>query len=626
MSSIFNLFGYNNSVLSGAMDMIVIKQEDNTFKSTPLMVRFGQFRILKAKETNVEIYINDNKIDLPMRLSEQGEAYILKERKTVKEKLNIILDSPVTKNISDASISDDFVYVPGADKGLSLSLSPRNTNNNFEDDIDDNNNIDMKEVINTTNSAFNVKRRESIKKVKNKTTLKHKRKMSFDLFLYSGTTRSKVIKNNKLIISKETSFQIDAISNKIINNNFSISNNIKIELSNSWNTISKNKDDSKFDIQKIFTESQYTKEEFFKDPWKIINNTNLAIKHGKHIYTWKVIAPLLISYLAYGESLPEQTLNSLTAQQNGFLMWKTIENNAYKIELTTKNIINDDNSNTNTNTSTTSETNASSNRSKHSQNTKKRKYKKSYYFTSEHLSQMNLNYGKNTVQFKIKTPYYGTHVLVADIYLWNYNDKIIISDYDGTITRTDVIGMFFGWTHKKVALLYNNLDRNGYKIIYLTARPVCTHERTKNTLFSLTQDSLKMPKGPVLMSPDGFFISLKKEVIDRTPQEFKIECLTNVLNLFSGTQPFYAGIGNKQSDVYAYEAVGVPRDKIFIINEKGEVRTPANKFHLTTFKQIHEEIDLMFPDVKGGNTYFYDVDYYKPKLDDKEVDVDEWFK
>jgi phosphatidate phosphatase LPIN len=448
--------------------------------------------------------------------------------------------------------------------------------------------------------------------------------MSFDLFLYSGTTRSKVIKNNKLIISKETSFQIDTISNRIINNNFSVSNNIKIELSNSWNTISKNKDDSKFDIHKIFTESQYTKEEFFKDPWKIINNTNLAIKHGKHIYTWKVIAPLLISYLAYGESLPEQTLNSLTAQQNGFLMWKTIENNAYKIELTTKNIINDNNSNTNT--STTSETNASSSRSKHSQNTKKRKYKKSYYFTSEHLSQMNLNYGRNTVQFKIKTPYYGNNVLVADIYLWNYNDKIIISDYDGTITRTDVIGMFFGWTHKKVALLYNNLDRNGYKIIYLTARPVCTHERTKNTLFSLTQDSLKMPKGPVLMSPDGFFISLKKEVIDRTPQEFKIEFLTHVLNLFSGTQPFYAGIGNKQSDVYAYETVGVPRDKIFIINEKGEVRTPANRFHLTTFKQIHEEIDLMFPDVKGGNTYFYDVDYYKPKLDDKEVDVDEWFK
>ena len=623
MSSIFNLFGYNNSVLSGAMDMIVIKQEDNSFKSTPLMVRFGQFRILKAKETNVEIYINDTKIDLPMRLSEQGEAYVLKERKTGKDKLNIAID---------ASISDDFGYAPAADKGLSSSLSPRSTNNNnFEEDIGDNNNQTnitvMKDTATTSNNkATHAKRRENANRTNNNTSSVHKRKMSFDLFLYSGTTRSKVIKNKKLIISKETSFQIDASPNAT-NNGFSLSNDIKIELSNSWSTISKNKDDSKFDIQRIFTESQYTKEDFFKDPWKVINNTNLAIKHGKHIYTWKVIAPLLISYLAYGESLPERTLNSLTTQQNGFLMWKTIENNAYKIELTTKNIIDNSSSTSNgASNSTTSGTGVPSSKSKLSQNTKKRKYKKSYYFTSEHLSQMNLNYGKNTVQFKIKTTYYGSHVLVADMYLWNYNDKIIISDYDGTITRTDVIGMFFGWTHKKVALLYNNLDRNGYKIIYLTARPVCTHERTKNTLFSLTQDSLKMPKGPVLMSPDGFFISLKKEVIDRTPQEFKIECLTHVLNLFPGTQPFYAGVGNKQSDVYAYETVGVPKDKIFIINEKGEVRTPANKFHLTTFKQIHEEIDLMFPDVKGNNTYFYDVDYYKPKLNDKEVDVDEWFK
>ena len=495
MSSIFNLFGYNNSVLSGAMDMIVIKQEDNSFKSTPLMVRFGQFRILKAKETNVEIYINDTKIDLPMRLSEQGEAYVLKERKTGKDKLNIAID---------ASISDDFGYAPAADKGLSSSLSPRSTNNNnFEEDIGDNNNQTnitvMKDTATTSNNkATHAKRRENANRTNNNTSSVHKRKMSFDLFLYSGTTRSKVIKNKKLIISKETSFQIDASPNAT-NNGFSLSNDIKIELSNSWSTISKNKDDSKFDIQRIFTESQYTKEDFFKDPWKVINNTNLAIKHGKHIYTWKVIAPLLISYLAYGESLPERTLNSLTTQQNGFLMWKTIENNAYKIELTTKNIIDNSSSTSNgASNSTTSGTGVPSSKSKLSQNTKKRKYKKSYYFTSEHLSQMNLNYGKNTVQFKIKTTYYGSHVLVADMYLWNYNDKIIISDYDGTITRTDVIGMFFGWTHKKVALLYNNLDRNGYKIIYLTARPVCTHERTKNTLFSLTQDSLKMPKGPVL--------------------------------------------------------------------------------------------------------------------------------
>ena len=42
-----------------------------------------------------------------------------------------------------------------------------------------------------------------------------------------------------------------------------------------------------------------TQEEFNKDPWKVINNSNLAIKYENHIYTWKVIAPLILSQLFY---------------------------------------------------------------------------------------------------------------------------------------------------------------------------------------------------------------------------------------------------------------------------------------------------------------------------------------
>ena len=97
MSLFFDFFSYNKTLLSGAMDMIVIKQPDDTYKMSPMLVRFGQFRILKAKEKNVQVYINDKKTDLLMRLSEQGEAYVLREvkkrKKHQEEQINNLNDS-----------------------------------------------------------------------------------------------------------------------------------------------------------------------------------------------------------------------------------------------------------------------------------------------------------------------------------------------------------------------------------------------------------------------------------------------------------------------------------------------------------------------------------------------------
>ena len=34
----------------------------------------------------------------------------------------------------------------------------------------------------------------------------------------------------------------------------------------------------------------------------------------------------------------------------------------------------------------------------------------------------------------------GTTRAVCTVYLWDYHDKVVISDIDGTITRSDVVG------------------------------------------------------------------------------------------------------------------------------------------------------------------------------------------
>ena len=43
--------------------------------------------------------------------------------------------------------------------------------------------------------------------------------------------------------------------------------------------------------------------------------------------------------------------------------------------------------------------------------------------------------GPNDVVFSVTTQYQGTCRCQGTIYLWNWDDKIIISDIDGTITR-----------------------------------------------------------------------------------------------------------------------------------------------------------------------------------------------
>lgn len=49
---------------------------------------------------------------------------------------------------------------------------------------------------------------------------------------------------------------------------------------------------------------------------------------------------------------------------------------------------------------------------------------------------LQLKEGPNEVVFSVTTQYQGTCRCHGTIYLWNWDDKIIISDIDGTITRS----------------------------------------------------------------------------------------------------------------------------------------------------------------------------------------------
>ena len=139
----------------------------------------------------------------------------------------------------------------------------------------------------------------------------------------------------------------------------------------------------------------------------------------------------------------------------------------------------------------------------------------SLFPTEEQIKKMNLKEGKNEICFAIETFWGGIQTIKSNIYFWSYRVKMILWDIDGTITRSDVLGVIlprlgFNWNHEGVIELIDKMNNNGYKIVYLTARAIFQGDATHEFLNSLEKDGIKLPPGPIIMDPDGIFSSFKK--------------------------------------------------------------------------------------------------------------------
>lgn len=237
----------------------------------------------------------------------------------------------------------------------------------------------------------------------------------------------------------------------------------------------------------------------------------------------------------------------------------------------------------------------------------------------------------------------------CSVYLWNSTDKIVVSDVDGTITRSDVMGHFYNligrgneWNHEGICSLYSRIHHNGYHFIYVTARSVSQMMPTKRFLFDTTrQDSFALPVGPVFTAPQRFFSALTQEIGKRS-HIFKIACLTGIREAFpaeynSATSlrhkteeelqalqaktiqghagkakkgaggradaarretlrysktPFFAGFGNRFNDVISYDAVDIPINRIFIIDPQSNLHVCQSR---RSFSNLSELVDFTFP-------------------------------
>ncbi|KAL7861369.1 hypothetical protein SRHO_G00128100 [Serrasalmus rhombeus] len=372
-----------------------------------------------------------------------------------------------------------------------------------------------------------------------------------------------------------------------------------------------------------FQERAISYQEFADNP-SIIDDPNLVVKIGTKYYNWSTAAPLLLAMQVFQKPLPKAAVEDIMKEKmpkkggRWWFSWRgrnsssKSESAADQVEsgeqaMITSNRLKDESSSSDEDSRATNQKTTCSPQEP-LLSPSNVCYRKTLRLSSEQLASLHLKEGPNEVVFSVTTQYQGTCRCEGTIYLWNWDDKIVISDIDGTITRSDTLGHILptlgkDWTHQGIARLYHKVSQNGYKFMYCSARAIGMAGMTRGYLHWVNERGTMLPQGPVLLSPSSLFSALHREVIEKKPEKFKTECLTDIKNLFyPNTEPFYAAFGNRATDVYSYKEVGVPLNRIFTVNPKGELIQEHAKTNISSYGRLCEVVDHVFPLLIRGNT------------------------
>uniref|UniRef100_A0AAX7V190 phosphatidate phosphatase n=1 Tax=Astatotilapia calliptera TaxID=8154 RepID=A0AAX7V190_ASTCA len=369
-----------------------------------------------------------------------------------------------------------------------------------------------------------------------------------------------------------------------------------------------------------FMEHIITYNDFAENP-AIIDNPNLVVRIANRYYNWTLAAPLILSMQAFQKNLPKATeeawVKEKMPKKSG--RWWFWRKSSVKPIFSTLDTIcwsssgctllyrqkasewSSDDETKELNAAAPALTPTERAQTENQAPQPCHSYKKSLRLSSDQIASLKLREGPNDMTFSITTQYQGTCRCAGTIYLWNWDDKVIISDIDGTITKSDVFGQILpqlgkDWTHQGIAKLYHSVHENGYKFLYCSARAIGMADMTRGYLHWVNDRGTLLPQGPLLLSPSSLFSAFHREIIEKKPEKFKIECLTDIKNLFfPNTHPFYAAFGNRESDVFAYKKVGVPACRIFTVNPKGELILEQAKGNKTSYSRLSELVEHVFP-------------------------------
>ncbi|XP_059698878.1 phosphatidate phosphatase LPIN1 isoform X5 [Haemorhous mexicanus] len=237
-----------------------------------------------------------------------------------------------------------------------------------------------------------------------------------------------------------------------------------------------------------FLEHAVTYQQFVDNP-AIIDDPNLVVKIGNKYYNWTTAGPLLLAMQAFQKPLPKATVESIMRDKmpkkggRWWFSWRgrnsTIKEESKPERGMSESGLTEESSQMNRSNRIKDESSSSDEDPRAAkQNLGSLQtsssplsllsgisYKKSLRLTSDQLKSLKLKNGPNDVTFSVTTQYQGTCRCEGTIYLWNWDDKVVISDIDGTITRSDTLGHILptlgkDWTHQGIAKLYHKVSHS----------------------------------------------------------------------------------------------------------------------------------------------------------------------
>lgn len=189
-----------------------------------------------------------------------------------------------------------------------------------------------------------------------------------------------------------------------------------------------------------------------------------------------------------------------------------------------------------------------------------------------------LSPGRNPVRYLLLDEDKIIGVAHANIFLWSYTDKVVISDIDGTITKSNAGGIYdtilterYSHCHEEVCQFFTTVaTEQQIQVLYVTSRPISLASRTRKFLDNLRQQQHRLPDGPVLGFRGNIAQLLIMELVSYQTHHFKAEILwSNVVEPFrkAGLKQgiFQAAFGNTVMDVQAYNMVAVPLSRTYLI-------------------------------------------------------------
>ena len=616
----------NPATLSGAIDVIVIEQDDGSLACSPFHVRFGKFSLLRPSEKKVEFKVNEVKQNYSMKLGEGGEAFFVFETTgNIPEALqtsplispasspsNITLDQAVTPLTEPTYL--DITESGGAKTGLTPTGSPRKsgTPSSIEEStlasgrrpsygvLPDALSLESSSVslpgpgllppANLERSASEevlpVGKKEDPERFR-----REKSAPTSDLDadglprpVSPPSLRPKQALDRAMTLSKK-------LSSSNIRSQVTESGDLMLDM-----TGYKTSEDDALRAEVIARKILSEEIEGNTDIGSLIGtdeNGNLWIyssEEAKEAANRKAVSQGLTADPATINDAASDPGYHSDSDQSATEASKMHQRSLSGISLTP------------------TATNGDSNRN----------FAKTLRLTSDQLMELKLKPGANSMSFTVNRA-----TCQAYMYYWTHEVPIVISDIDGTITKSDALGHVLNmigrdWTHTGVAKLYSDIVANGYNIFYLTSRSIGQADTTRAYLNGINQEGYKLPKGPVIMSPDRTVAALRREVYLRKPEVFKMACLRDILSLFPGkTNAFYAGFGNRFTDALSYRTVNIPSTRIFTINSNAEVSLDLlslNKYKIS-YVSMREIVDHFFPPVsmlvKDGGEEFTDFNYWR---------------